>query len=247
MADLGYQTFHLGFGWAGSTGFRQANPERFKEICSFTGIGRFFQHKSGGTVCMSEMALDRIDGFREAGIARLVFRNKKSWGAFAFLCVWLIGWAAGEWFAIQKFSQGEPSTFLMVWLSVWTLGGVVSMFASLGLIAGTEVIEVADGELRIAYKSGPFGSRRRFPLSDVSDLRVLEEFEVGHEETSGPKQLAIGVGRLGFLYHANGVANRFVKAPILIRVGRDLDDSQGRYALRWLIDAAPELDRVLAD
>jgi len=119
------------------------------------------------------------------------------WGGwsfiFLFLTGWLIGWAVGEIFALRQLGllpQSERWTlqdssspsFLTGWLILWTAGGILAGYAWLRLITmlvGREVITVSPVSLDIVTR--PIGRLRRYWLTEIKNLRVLES----REETEG--------------------------------------------------------------
>lgn len=104
----------------------------------------------------------------------------------AFLSVWLCGWLAGEGFAltilamgVRSLLTGEPprpgqaplqvgpalavGAFILVWLTIWTFGGVMAMRELLRLVwAEDRVIARGDG-ISVLRRLGPFRSRRDIP------------------------------------------------------------------------------------
>ena len=113
----------------------------------------------------------------------------------AFLGVWLCGWAFGEVFAlwllyhgVRSLITGEPPSaggaplrgapalgmglFLLFWLSIWTLGGVMAMLEVLRLLWSEDRL-VAAADLKIHRRLGPFVSTRTIPRSDLRRIYDL--------------------------------------------------------------------------
>jgi hypothetical protein len=107
-----------------------------------------------------------------------------------FLGLWLLGWLAGEAFAIWMLGAGgwsfltgqppaagrEPVTlgvavaaglFLIFWLSLWTLGGVAAIWEFLRLLCGKDRIEVAADGVKIDNGYGLFHSEKNLRRAEV--------------------------------------------------------------------------------
>lgn len=114
----------------------------------------------------------------------------------AFLSVWLCGWAVGELFALAALvscvasllnldlelpgwsgKNHESHTgailislFLAVWLSFWTLGGVMALRQWLMLLWSREQLVLATDCLVARRWIGPFKRTRRIPKSDITSV-----------------------------------------------------------------------------
>ena len=115
---------------------------------------------------------------------RLVPQGAGRFATAAFLAFWLCGWAAGEafalWFLVKgaialltgtPVDHGRPmplgvllfmALFLIVWLTLWTIGGIAAIATMFGLVWGEDRIEVASGQLTATWIRGPFRGRRPF-------------------------------------------------------------------------------------
>lgn len=122
--------------------------------------------------------------------ARLVPRGAGRYFSAAFLGVWLCGWAAGEAFALAMLamgarslvtgeplkSGGEPlalgaalvvGAFLLVWLTLWTIGGIAAFTELLRLVASEDRVVAGQGRLRVTHRYGPFRSRREIRREEL--------------------------------------------------------------------------------
>lgn len=114
----------------------------------------------------------------------------------AFLSVWLCGWVVGELFALAALVScaaslldldlGLPgwfgrnreshtgvvliSLFLVLWLSFWTLGGVMALRQWLLLLWSREELVLATDCLVARRWFGPFKRTRRIPRSDITSV-----------------------------------------------------------------------------
>ncbi|MFN4180697.1 MAG: hypothetical protein ACK4I8_10320, partial [Armatimonadota bacterium] len=72
-----------------------------------------------------------------------------------------------------------PLLFLIGFLLAWTAGGFLVLYVLLLMLMGREVIVVSPSSLEIHIR--PIGRLRRYRLSEVSNLRVIER-EGGSEQ-----------------------------------------------------------------
>lgn len=114
----------------------------------------------------------------------------------AFLSVWLCGWVVGELFALTALvaviaslfdvqlgppgwnvQHAESSTlvllialFLIVWLSFWTLGGVLALRQWMTCLWAREVLVLAPGAIVVRRWIGPFKRTRRLARDQISSV-----------------------------------------------------------------------------
>lgn len=136
-----------------------------------------------------------IDGasvsLRPGGIGRF-------FGA-AFLLVWLAGWLAGEVFAlgflflivrsvagaaigaswpvpggdwIAGGSAALVFLFLLLWLTLWTAGGVAAIAELLRSLAGEDRVVVQSSGVELERRAGPFRRLRNFERSTIRRVRL---------------------------------------------------------------------------
>ncbi|MEZ4654657.1 MAG: hypothetical protein R3E12_14005 [Candidatus Eisenbacteria bacterium] len=101
-----------------------------------------------------------------------------------FLGVWMCGWAAGEGFAIwalihgarsllrgESPTGGDPTTpetvlpfglFLLVWLGLWTFGGIAAGRELLRSLWSEDRLVVESGRLILHRRIGPFRSKQEY-------------------------------------------------------------------------------------
>ncbi len=135
--------------------------------------------------------------------------------AAAFLAFWLCGWAAGEAFALWLLAKGVIAlltgapldrghaplqvgaalaigAFLLVWLSLWTLGGIAAGAELLRLLFGVDRIVVGSGRLTVTWSRGLFRRTRMFERHAIRRVvltgrhdRLALETERGRVELTG--------------------------------------------------------------
>ena len=62
--------------------------------------------------------------------------------------------------------------FLVLWLTFWTLGGVVALTHVVRSLAGEDVIGLRDGGFELVRRAGPFRRRYKFDRSRIRRLRI---------------------------------------------------------------------------
>ena len=123
------------------------------------------------------------------------------WGRYVdvvFLGVWIAGWFVGELvglafvggllvavvaaafrimlpFAFRLVPDGSTPFFLLgslVWLTLWTVGGVAALTHFLRSMAGQDVITVSSRGVELRWRAGPFYRRRTIPHGDIRRVRL---------------------------------------------------------------------------
>src|SRR5512133_1729810 len=108
----------------------------------------------------------------------------------AFLGLWLLFWTAGEGFALWMLVKGawalltgeppEPGRdplgaegalpmglFLLIWVSFWTLGGILAGREFLRLLFGRDIVRARAEALEIVHSYGLFRSHKDIPREDL--------------------------------------------------------------------------------
>jgi hypothetical protein len=118
----------------------------------------------------------------EIGGLRITIPVRRNWFMIFFFSLWLCFWAAAEVIvpadaiAGRPFGQGKmvPGSmllFLLAWFTLWTLGGLMVLYALLWNLAGREVISLTDGALVVRRELGVLQRARAFDLAGVRNLR----------------------------------------------------------------------------
>ena len=141
--------------------------------------------------------------------ARLRTRDPGRYVGAAFLTFWLCGWAVGEglvlWLLIRgaiALLTGTPpgpgraplalgpalmvGVFLLVWLTLWTFGGIAAIGEWLRLLWGEDRLLVSSGRLTVTWTSGPLRRRRTFERDAIRRIALVPprdhlELEYGRE------------------------------------------------------------------
>ncbi len=116
-----------------------------------------------------------------------------------FLLVWLAGWLAGEVFAlgflfmivrsvvgsaiglswpvpggdwIAGGAAGFVFLFLLIWLTLWTFGGIAAITELLRSLAGEDRVSVQGSGVELERRAGPFRRLRTFERSAIRRVRL---------------------------------------------------------------------------
>jgi hypothetical protein len=139
------------------------------------------------------MTMERTIEGREL---RLASRGAGRFVSAGFLAFWLCGWAVGEtivlWLLVKgaiALLTGQPpdpgreplevgpavmvGTFLLLWITLWTFGGIAAITEFLRLVWGEDRILVSGGRLTVTRVRGPFRSRRVFERSDIRSIPLV--------------------------------------------------------------------------
>ena len=133
--------------------------------------------------------------FRPSGAGR--------WIEATFLSVWLLGWAAAEIIVLGLLGggawawlQGRPlpgqpqalvavlpvAAFLVVWLSFWTLGGVLALRQWLRCFWAEDRLTLTATDLEWRQRLGPWVRRRTLPRRAIQAVRLAQR----RSDRSGP-------------------------------------------------------------
>jgi hypothetical protein len=112
----------------------------------------------------------------------------------AFLGLWLCGWAAGEVFVVvflvgiawqgltgQPIHPGLPTIedstaplavagLLLLWLTLWTLGGVAALWSFLRMLWAEDRLVVRSDALVVVRRAGPVSRSRQIPRETIRRL-----------------------------------------------------------------------------
>ncbi len=105
----------------------------------------------------------------------------------AFLAFWLCGWLAGELFALwflwtflgtfqtTGYAALPVALFLLVWVSLWSVGGASALHHLLRTLWSEDRLSVAaDGSLERRVQLGPISRRRALPRGAIRCFQVRD-------------------------------------------------------------------------
>jgi hypothetical protein len=135
---------------------------------------------------------------------RIVIPGRRSWFVIGFLGFWICGWAVAEVMVPMQVLQGdappEGESFMLAWFVVWTLGGLLAIYAWLWQVMGKEIVSVHGQTFTTRRDIGGFGFDKEYDLLQMRDLRI-GQVAVNPLEFSSSLQLwGVGGGVIAFDY-----------------------------------------------
>ncbi|CUS36940.1 conserved hypothetical protein [Candidatus Nitrospira nitrosa] len=155
---------------------------------------------------------------------RIVMPCRRSWFVICFLTFWLWGWVVAEVMVANQLMMGdgppEGELFMLAWLGVWTVGGVVAIYAWLWQLMGKEILTVRGQTFNIRRDIGGFGFDREYNLVQVRDLRIGSVGPSRLDLSSSFQLWGVGGGVISFDY--GGRTARF---------GASLDEAEAKLVV----------------
>jgi hypothetical protein len=155
---------------------------------------------------------------------RIVIPCGRSLFVICFLGFWICCWAVAEVMVpMQFFNSDEPSegmALMVAWFAVWTVGGVVAIYAWLWQVIGKEMVIVHGQRLTTRRDIGGFGFDKEYNLVQIRNLHA-EPVGFSPLNVSAALQLwGIGGGVIAFDYEAR-----------TYRLGAGLDEAEANQAM----------------
>lgn len=137
---------------------------------------------------------------------RIVIPYTRSWFVIGFLGFWICGWAVAEVLVPAEFLKGnippEGESLMFAWLVVWTVGGLLAIYAWLWQVMGKEIVTVRGQTLTTRCDIGGLGFDKKYDLPQLRNLRV-DPVGFNPLDVSAVLQLwGIGGGAIAFDYEA---------------------------------------------
>ena len=154
---------------------------------------------------------------------RIVMPCRRSWFVICFLTFWLWGWAVAEVMVANQLMMGdgppEGELFMLAWLGVWTVGGVVAIYAWLWQLMGKEILTARGQTFTVRRDIGGLGFEKKYDLVQMRDLRARP---VGLKSVD-----------LSSSFHLWGVGGiiAFDYGPRTYRFGAGLDEAETKQVL----------------
>lgn len=154
----------------------------------------------------------------------IVMPCRRSWFVIGLLGFWVCGWAVAEVMVAIQFLNGdappEGEFFMLAWFGVWTMSGLVAIYAMLWQIIGKEMVTVHGQTFKTRRDIGGFGFEKAYDFLQMRELRV-GQVEFNPMEISSSLQLwGVGGGVIAFEY--GGKTHRF---------GAGLDETEAKQAV----------------
>lgn len=153
--------------------------------------------------------------------------GRRSWFVIGFLGFWICGWAVAEVMVPMQVFQGdappEGESFMLAWFVVWTIGGLLAIYAWLWQVIGKEIVTVQEQTVTTRRDIGGFGFDNEYDLLQMRDLRV-GPVDINPLDFSSSLQLwGIGGGVIAFEHGAKAY-----------RFGAGLDEAEAKHVVTAL-------------
>src|SRR5262245_44315034 len=190
---------------------------------------------------------------QQGGALRITLPSRRQWLLLVpnalFVVVWLllvIGLLTAALPALLSDVFSKPTAlaeaiplllFGLVWIGLFSLGGLTALYAALWNLAGREVIEVSRQSLRLSRAVPGWTQTQEYQSAHIRDLRVSPQvLPLFYRQWAGWFNLGAGRGQLAFDYGARTV--RFA----------DADEAEAKMILAEILrrfpQYAPALDQV---
>lgn len=114
----------------------------------------------------------------------------------------MIGWYQGESNEAPKviaaLRSGEAPVFEMVWLVMWTLGGLLFSSWIIWRLLGSEALGVSNGRFTLRKQIAGIGTTREFDASQIAALRFRPEYGSGRGHRESRIELDYGAKTYNF-------------------------------------------------
>lgn len=141
-----------------------------------------------------------------------------------FLGFWIGGWAVAEVMVAIQFLNGdappEGELFMLTWFGVWTVSGMLAIYAWLWQVLGKEIVTVDGPTFKTRRDIRGFGFDRVYEFSRIRDLRVGQVKFNPLEFSSSLQLWGVGGGMIAFEYGAR-----------TYRFGAGLDEVEAKQAV----------------
>lgn len=112
---------------------------------------------------------------QDDGVFVKVVIPRKNYSKAFFICLFLIGWAFGEFFTLEHVittALSWETLFLLVWLGIWTLCGVALLHEIFWQALGIEIVEIGIGSIKIHRAIFNSIHTKEYLGDRIKDLRV---------------------------------------------------------------------------
>jgi hypothetical protein len=135
---------------------------------------------------------------------RIVIPGRRSWFVIGFLGFWICGWAVAEVMVPMQVLQGdappEGESFMLAWFVVWTLGGLLAIYAWLWQAMGKEIVTAQGQTFTTRRDIGGFGFDKEYDLLQMRDLQVGQVGFNPLDFSSSLQLWGVGGGVIAFDY-----------------------------------------------
>ncbi len=170
---------------------------------------------------------------------------QKHWFYLLFGMIWLTVWAFAELMVggmilvgVVAVITGDasldegafPGLFMLVWFTLWTLGGTSVLFTLLWQLMGVETIRIGANDLMVQRRVLGIGRSKLYDAQYLRGLRVVPSESFLMRQRRNPYYVWIfNVGTLAFDYGAK-----------TYRIGADLEEAEARDMLTTIQARFPQ-------
>jgi hypothetical protein len=180
-------------------------------------------------------ARHRIE-FRD-GREWIVVKARRNWFALPFLAVWLTFWTVGGVIAMTALFAGAgfDRAFLIVWLVGWAFGWAYAAGTILWQLTGRTMVSVGGGALTHAWRMLFIEREKQYRLSEVRNLRP--------GDTAGLFGWSRQMGEMPpFMPRNTSGSVRFDYGARTVHLFPGLDEAEGRMIAVRLARLSPHHD-----
>lgn len=145
-----------------------------------------------------------------------------------FLLAWLGGWVFGETSATGSLTghiaNSGNESFLFFWLIAWTIGGIAAISFLFWILFRLENISIKSDIVTIDNKVLGIGRTRRYSVSDIKNLRVVQQGSLGYQyQTYSFGRPQFNQGALAFDYGMRTIS-----------FATGIDEAEAAYILEFI-------------
>jgi hypothetical protein len=162
---------------------------------------------------------------------------RRDWITIVFLGIWSLVWLGVEVTVLSvvvgSLLRGGPglaaaeiaaaAPFAILWLSIWTFGGLFALYTWLWQVTGREVIEVSREGIKLSRQVLGRGRAKTYLAEHIQDLRVSPSPFASLAAWRGGRQPWAMLGALAFDYGARTI--RFA----------DTDEAEAKQILKEIL------------
>ncbi|HWF62125.1 MAG TPA: hypothetical protein VN666_17710 [Nitrospira sp.] len=171
-----------------------------------------------------QSSASRITITDTSGELRIIIPGRRSWFVICLLGFWICGWTAAEVMVAIQFLNGdappEGEFFMVAWFGVWTVSGVLAIYAWLWQVLGKEIATVQGQTFTTRRDIRGFGFDKEYDFFQMRDFRVGPVGFNPLEFSSSLQLWGVGGGVIAFDYGAK-----------TYRFGAGLDEVEAKQAV----------------
>lgn len=153
--------------------------------------------------------------------------TRANWLIVGFLSFWMMGWVAGEGFAVYSLfnndiSLSDRGLLALLWFLPWTIAGLFVMTTILWSVVGQEVARAENGVMEISRQIFSFKRSKKYHINDIRHFTT----NPGHDNN------VWGAGyHISFLRSTKGGALKFDYGLKTLKFGGGIDEAEGRLII----------------